>query len=200
MKVNTGAKWGKSKVPKLRQISTGASSNNAPATSRDYGQRNRVQYADVKRSGSLSARESFAYQKSANNTNKTKRIIKNVNTRTALAAKIKKDKAQQIEYERKVAVQRIASTNVKKRQPQKAKKQKIRMNNVTKAITPRFGRAREKKVKRKKGDGLKSHVKVYRDIATINAACNGDPYEGQRAQVCLATPKPSAGFKLVWMW
>ena len=67
----------------------GASSNNAPATARDYGQRNRVQYDDVKRSGSLSARESFSYQKSTSNANKTKRIIKNVNTRTALAAKIK---------------------------------------------------------------------------------------------------------------
>ena len=117
-----------------------------------------------------------------------------------LAAKAKQEKAKQMEYERKVAVERVANSNVRKRQPKKRGKQKPSLKNVTKAITPRFGRAREKKNKRKKGDGLRSHVKVYRDIAITDAASGGDPYEGQRAQVCLATPKPCAGFKLVWMW
>ena len=90
MKINTGGKWGKTKVPKLRHINSTSSAGNqrnVPSTARDSVNRN--SYDAIKRSGSLSARETMVYQKRNNQINKTKKIIKNVNTRTALSAKIK---------------------------------------------------------------------------------------------------------------
>ena len=90
MKINTGGKWGKTKVPKLRHINSTSSAGNqrnVPSTARDSVNRN--SYDNIKRSGSLSARETMVYQKRNNQINKTKKIIKNVNTRTALSAKIK---------------------------------------------------------------------------------------------------------------
>jgi len=91
MKINTGANWGNTKVPKLRQIpstSSAVNNRNVPSTARDSHNRNG--YEDIRRSsGSLSARESYQNQKRGNQVMKTKKIIKNVNTRTALAAKIK---------------------------------------------------------------------------------------------------------------
>ena len=86
-KINTGGKWGKTKVPKLRHINSTSSAGNqrnVPSTARDSVNRN--SYDNIKRSGSLSARETMVYQKRNNQINKTKKIIKNVNTRTALSA------------------------------------------------------------------------------------------------------------------
>ena len=129
-------------------------------------------------------------------------------------------KQQQIEYERSQMVERIKNISVKtakeyqKRQlrrenselPENVKqnedknKSKKVFTNVTKAITPRFGRSRVKVVRKKKNDGLKSHVKIKPCVSIDDAGENGDPYEAQRCQVCVAVPKASAGYKLVWMW
>ena len=46
----------------------------------------------------------------------------------------------------------------------------------------------------------KSHVKIKPCVSIDDAGENGDPYEAQRCQVCVAVPKASAGYKLVWMW
>ena len=118
---------------------------------------------------------------------------------------IEAEKESQLEYDRKVMVERIAYLGIGKchggtNYSKKTKHGKLK--NVTKAITPRFGRSRDdhKKSKKRKGDGLLSHVKITKAVDAGVAAANGDPYEGLRAQVCIATPKPSAGFHLVWMW
>ena len=80
MKINTGANWGNTKVPKLRQIpstSSAVNNRNVPSTARDSHNRNG--YEDIRRSsGSLSARESYQNQKRGNQVMKTKKIIKNV--------------------------------------------------------------------------------------------------------------------------
>ena len=135
-----------------------------------------------------------------------------------------KKKKLQIEYERSQMIDRIKNLSAKtaqeykKRQRRrnrseskndgiehgasqsKVEKPRKTYNNVTKAIAPRFGRAREKSIRKKKNDGLKSHVKIQKPITLEDAGDNGDPYEAQRCQLCLAIPKASAGYKLVWMW
>jgi hypothetical protein len=129
-------------------------------------------------------------------------------------------KQQQIEYERSQMVERIKNISMKtakkyqkrqlrrknseliehvKQNEDKNKSKKV-FTNVTKAITPRFGRSRIKSIRKKKNDGLKSHVKIKPCVSIDDAGENGDPYEAQRCQLCVAVPKASAGYKLVWMW
>ena len=134
---------------------------------------------------------------------------------------VKLKREQQIEYERSQMVDRIKNISMKTAKKyrdrqlrrkdsgsiddnndNKKKKQRSKKvyTNVTKAITPRFGRGRGKTIKKRKNDGLKSHVKIKSFVSVEDAGEHGDPYEAQRCQLCLAVPKASAGYKLVWMW
>ena len=118
--------------------------------------------------------------------------IKNLSAKTAKEYKKRQHRRNRSEAKNDSNEHRLSKSMVEK--PKKT------YNNVTKAIAPRFGRAREKSIRKKKNDGLKSHVKIQKPITLEDAGNNGDPYEAQRCQLCLAIPKASAGYKLVWMW